>query len=151
MFSVLGVIAVVAAAIAVGTGGRDGGTRDTAAGNVERSGQASALGVEVDAKTVALGHVPLNTTVEPSWKLVNNSDSEVSFGEPHAEVIEGCCPGPLQLGAQTLSPGETTELTFPLQMHPGMDGAHDFSVHVPVTRDGEQAILELSTTGHFSS
>lgn len=151
MFSVLGVIAVVAAAIAVGTGGGDGGTRDTAAGNVEQSGHASVLGVEVDAKTVALGHVPLNTTVEPSWKLVNNSGSEVSFGEPHAEVVEGCCPGPLRLGTQTLAPGETTELSFPLQMHPGMDGAHEFDIHVPLTSGGQQAILELSTTGHFSS
>ena len=118
---------------------------------VERSGEASALGIEADAQTVALGHVPLNTTVEPSWRLVNRGSRKVSLGEPHAEVVEGCCPGPLQLGAHSLAPGESTELTFPLQMHEGMDGAHDFNIHVPVTSAEGEDLLELRTTGHFSS
>lgn len=149
--SLLAVIGVVAMAIAIGVG-RDGGDGPEAAmGNFERSGDASALGIKADAETVALGHVPLNTTVEPSWVLVNESGSEVTFGEAHAEVVEGCCPGPLQLGAQTLSPGGSTELTFPLQMHPGMDGAHDFNIHLPIHQGGREAILELRTTGHFSS
>jgi hypothetical protein len=152
LIAVMGVVAVVVATIVVaGGGGNTAGPGDTeAAAEVERSGQASALGVEADVKTVALGHVPLNTTVEPTWTLMNNSDSEVSLGEAHAEVIEGCCPGPLQFGTMTLAPGETTELVFPLQMHPGMDGPHEFSVHVPITQGSEEAILELATTGHFS-
>lgn len=73
------------------------------------------------------------------------------LGEPHAEVVEGCCPGPLQLGSAKLAAGKSTEFAFPLQMHPGMDGPHEFSIHIPVERDGAKALLELTTTGHFSS
>lgn len=117
----------------------------------ERSGVARALDVVAEGGTVALGHVPLNTTVTPTWTLTNRGDSTVTLGKGHAEVIEGCCPGPLKLGTNELSPGESTELAFPLQMHPGMDGAHEFSVHVPVEAEGERELLELTTTGHFSS
>lgn len=121
-----------------------------AAEAIERSGQAAALGVEVDAQLVALGHQPLNQTVTPSWTLTNNSNQEVSLGKAHAEVIEGCCPGPLAYGRDILAPGQSTELTFPLQMHPGMDGPHEFAVHVPVMSGGEEALLTLTTTGNFS-
>ena len=138
-------------AIAVGLNGREDGARSQATDDERRTGSASALDLVADVKTVALGHVPLNQTVTPTWKLTNRGEGTIALGEPHAEVVEGCCPGPLQVGTETLEAGESTELAFPLQMHPGMDGPHEFSIHVPVQRAGEKGLLELTTTGHFSS
>lgn len=147
---VAAVIAVVGTVLAVGvTGGS--GSPPPAVDEVELTGSAGALGLVADPKTVAMGHVPLDRTVVPEWKLTNGGDTTVALGKPHAEVVEGCCPGPLQVGAATLGAGESTELTFPLQMHAGMDGPHEFSIHVPVEQDGQRDLLELTVTGHFSS
>lgn len=115
-----------------------------------RSGESAVFGVEADVKTIALGHVPLDKTVEPSWRLTNTTSWPVVLGEPHAEAVDGCCPGPLQLGKTMLLPGESTSLVFPLQMHAGMDGTHDFTIHVPVEAQGQNGVMELRTTGHFS-
>ncbi len=96
-----------------------------------------------------MGDVPLDVTVEPTWTLLNTGAEAVSIGEPHASILEGCCPGPLLLGAEVLPPGASTQLTFPLQMHAGMDGPHDFRIHVPVGSAGE--VLELGVTGNFGA
>lgn len=112
------------------------------------SGVAAVGGVEVQGAEVELGQVPLNVTVVPAWTLTNTGDQPVTLGEPHASIVEGCCPGPLELTATTLAPGESAELTFPLQMHPGMDGPHDFDIHVPLT--GSSEFLTLGVTGDFS-
>ena len=66
-------------------------------------------------------------------------------------IQEGCCPGPLEYGDATLAPGKGTQLTFPLQMHPGMDGPHEFAVHVPVTSGPREAYMTLRVTGDFSA
>lgn len=115
---------------------------------MERSGEASAGPIEVVGSTIAMGDVPLDVTVVPTWTLTNTGSEIVELLEPHASVIEGCCPGPLQLGARTLLPGESTDLVFPLQMHRGMDGPHEFLVHVPLDPTGDQ-VLELEVTGDF--
>jgi hypothetical protein len=134
------------ALIAVGTAG--GGDDDASTASTDST--TTAGGVEVVGADVHLGQVALNTTVEPTWTLVNTSDGPVSLGAPHATVLEGCCPGPLSLDDSTLAPGATTMLRFPLQMHEGMDGAHDFDVHVPIaTADGEQAVLTVGVDGMF--
>jgi hypothetical protein len=41
-----------------------------------------------------------------------------------------------------LQPGETTEISMSFMMHQGMDGKHDFRVHVP-SNDPSQPDLEL--------
>lgn len=110
-------------------------------------GLAESGGVVVEGSEVEMGRVPLNVTVTPTWTLFNQGAETVTFGEPHASVVEGCCPGPLQLSAFSLAPGESAELTFPLQMHPGMDGPHRFDVHLPVGGDGDY--LTLGVTGDF--
>jgi hypothetical protein len=110
-------------------------------------GAAAAGGVEVTGANWAMGTVPLNVSVQPTWTLRNTSDAAVTLGEPHPEVREGCCPGPLTLGADTLQPGESTTLTFDLSMHEGMDGWHDIAVHVPV----DDELLTLAVTGDFRS
>src|ERR671918_263736 len=111
------------------------------------AGSESVLGVTSDASLIELGHQPLNETVEPTWTLTNTSDRAIEFGEAHAEVVEGCCPGPLQFGSTSLRPGEETQLIFPLQMHEGMDGPHKFDVHVPIASGADEELMTLTVTG----
>jgi hypothetical protein len=114
------------------------------------TGKSVAAGVEVAEADWSLGEVPLDTAVRPSWTLRNTGDEPVTFGEPHPEVREGCCPGPFALESPTLAAGESTTLTFELAMHAGMDGWHDIAVHVPVTTEGSDSeILTLGVTGDF--
>jgi hypothetical protein len=159
-------VAILAAAalIALATSGPadDAGARFLATGEISEmgmpvletpgvaSGLASAGGVEVTGATWEMGRVPLEVAVRPSWTLVNTSGEAVSLGEPHPEIRAGCCPGAFTIGDARLAPGESTTLTFELSMHPGMDGWHDFAVHVPVLSSaGAQELLELVVTGDF--
>lgn len=111
------------------------------------TGTAQLGPVEVVGSNWSLGQVPLDVAVLPHWTLTNTGNAPVKLGEPVADVRQGCCPGPLKLGTTTLAPGASTELTFELAMHPGMDGWHDMGVYVPI--DGQQGALELSVTGDF--
>jgi hypothetical protein len=113
------------------------------------TGQAVAAGVEVTGASWALGTVPLDTAVRPSWVLRNAGAATVHLGEPHPEIREGCCPGPFSLGQPTLDPGESTTLTFELAMHAGMDGWHDIAVHLPVSAPDAGEVLTLEVTGDF--
>lgn len=164
--AVASVGAVFAAAIgvglAVGTSGGDEAPARTGESNAmgmpvietpgRATGTASAAGVTVDRARWELGRVPLNVAVRPSWTLRNTGSEPVTLGEPHAEVLEGCCPGPTTLGARTLRPGESTQLTFELSMHPGMDGPHDLALHVPVDGGTDpQGVLTVSVAGDFRS
>lgn len=116
------------------------------------SGTTEAAGIVVDDASWALGQVPLNVAVRPTWTLRNTGDRTVTLGEPHPEVREGCCPGPATLRTRTLAPGATTTLTFELSMHPGMDGPHDLGLHVPVDDgSGRGQFLTLVVTGDFRS
>jgi hypothetical protein len=109
------------------------------------SGTATAGGVVVEGAALAMGRIPLAYAVNPTWTLTNTSPAPVTLGKPQLEIVKGCCPGELTLGAATLAPGEQTTLAFPLQMHPGMDGDHLFRIAVPV--DDEP--LVLSVAGDF--
>jgi hypothetical protein len=161
--AIAGAIAIAVAVVVVAT---SGGTGDdvaaSATGEVNdmglpvvetpgtATGTASAGGVEVTGASWAMGRVPLQVAVRPSWTLVSTSARTVSLGEPHPEILAGCCPGPFVFGRTVLEPGQSTTLTFELAMHPGMDGWHDFAVHVPVASPGgAEALLELGVTGDF--
>ena len=161
---VLVAVLATAALIALGTSepAEDAGARLVATGEINEmgmpviqtpgatSGLSSAGGVEVTGATWAMGQVPLEVAVRPSWTLVNTSGEAVSLGEPHPEIRAGCCPGAFTIGDERLAPGESTTLTFELSMHPGMDGWHDIAVHVPVLSSaGVQELLELVVTGDF--
>lgn len=114
-------------------------------------GTASAGAVTVTGANWALGDVPLNVAVRPQWILTNTGSAPVTFGDPHAQVIKGCCPGAFALSTKTLQPGSSGTLSFELSMHPGMDGPHDIAVHVPVTDSAGQSTLALDVTGNFHS
>ena len=113
------------------------------------TGTASAGTVETDAANWALGTVPLNTAVRPTWVLRNTGTAPVTVGQPHPEVRQGCCPGPFIIGTDTIPPGGQTTLSFELSMHPGMDGWHDIAVLVPVSDGSAQDSLTLGVTGDF--
>lgn len=114
------------------------------------SGTTNAAGVAVTNAEWALGRVPLNVAVRPTWTLRNTSDQPVTLGEPHPEVRAGCCPGPALLGTRTLAPGASTDVTFELSMHPGMDGPHDLALHIPVDNGtGNAEVLTVEVTGDF--
>ena len=112
-------------------------------------GTVSADGVSVTGAKIALGRVRLGVLVAPAWTIRNTSARAVTLGSPHADVRKGCCPGALGFdnNVTTIAPGASTTLRFGLTMHPGMDGPHDFTVHLPVG----QAQLVLGVTGDFKA
>jgi hypothetical protein len=160
---IAGVVALALAFVVIATSGGGGGSVAMApTGEVNEmglpvvetpgtaTGVASAAGIEVTGASWALGRVPLNVAVRPSWTLVNTSAGTVSLGEPHPEIRAGCCPGAFVFDRTVLAPGESTSLTFELAMHPGMDGWHDFAIHVPIApADGAERLLELAVTADF--
>jgi hypothetical protein len=144
-FPSLLVAAVVAFALVSG-GGAPAPRNGVNAAPPATSGTARAGGIEVEGALIALGDVPLDTTVTPTWTLRNTGDRTVVLGMPHIQVVQGCCPGEAVYADPELAPGEETTLEFPLMMHEGMDGPHHFSLHVPV---GSETI-ELQVTGNFA-
>lgn len=159
---VVGLVAVIAASVLGGSPGSDrveatfvktGTVNEMGMPVIETPGGASGIaragGAEVEGATWQMGTVPLLVAVRPSWTIVNTSSRPLLLGEPHPEVREGCCPGPFTLGTHRLAPGASTELTFELSMHPGMDGWHDIFVHVPVRSPTDDRLLSLRVTGDF--
>jgi hypothetical protein len=83
--------------------------------------------------------------------LRNTGADAITIGEPNVQINQGCCPGAFTFdGPSTLDPGADTNLSFELSMHPGMDGPHDMTIHVPVHHaDGSTETIDLSVTGDF--
>ncbi|MBI5088577.1 MAG: hypothetical protein HZB15_06880 [Actinobacteria bacterium] len=164
---ILGISAVIAVAlltvVALTSGGSSSGTAAARTSETNSmgmpivatpgagSGVAEGDGVTATPSLWALGRVPLNVAVQPNWQLENTGTQAFTLGPPHVQINEGCCPGVLTYtGPTTLQPAQSTELTFELSMHPGMDGAHDMTLHVPVQyADGTSSVLELAVTGNF--
>lgn len=73
------------------------------------SGLAEADGVTATPGLWALGRVPLDVAVRPSWELANNGVQAITLGTPHVEINEGCCPGALTYtGTTSLQPDQST-------------------------------------------
>jgi hypothetical protein len=161
----IGTLTVVAAisVFALTSGGSSAGTGATRTGETNSMGMpiiatpgagsdvAEGDGVRATPSLWALGRVPLDVAVQPKWQLQNTGTQAFTLGTPHVRINEGCCPGALTYsGPTTLQPDQSTDLTFELSMHPGMDGAHDMTLHVPVQySDGRSSILDLAVTGDF--
>lgn len=115
------------------------------------TGTKTSGGATIEPATWALGRVPLNVAVRPTWTIRNTGTQLFTLGTARAEIRTGCCPGPITVNGQaTLAPGAETRLTFELSMHPGMDGAHDMDVVVPMTYgDGTTGAVTGNVTGDF--
>lgn len=110
---------------------------------IGRAGGASAGGtphLEVDQQLVDYGYVKLGETRTINISVTNTGDGVLRFKEkPYVEVVEGCCPPDLMVGSNSLDPGESTTVrSGQFMMHEGMDGPHNFAVHLK-TNDPQQA------------
>lgn len=102
----------------------------------DASHDISFAGLLVQGSQVAMGEVELGVTYVPGWEITNPTGAAVTFTVGQPQVLEGCCPGPIYADGEltaagqqlTVPAGATLVLQFPLQMHPGMDGPHHFTV-----------------------
>ncbi len=92
----------------------------------------SGPALQVYKEKVDLGTVALGNTIEVKFDVANVGDQPLIFTkEPYLEVVKGCCPQQPTVGQRTLNPGEHTTVSFPMMMHEGMGGYHDFRLHLP--------------------
>jgi hypothetical protein len=98
--------------------------------NVDLSGGTPRLAV--DQKSIDFGTVKNFTEKTFTITVTNTGDGVLRFQEkPYVQVVEGCCPPQLTIGSMALKPGESTTITAsPFSMHPGMDGKHNYAVHL---------------------
>lgn len=100
----------------------------------EVTGRPSAA---IDQTEFDYGDVVNNSWVETSFHVTNVGDETLMIlGEPLVEVVQGCCPPQTTLSQKVLAPGEEATVSMRFSMHAGMDGLHEFRVHV-VTTDPE--------------
>jgi len=94
--------------------------------------------IAVEQQNIDLGYIKLDESRSLNIKVTNTGDGLLRFKEkPYVEVLEGCCPPQLSVGSMTLKPGESTIVQSPpFMMHEGMDGKHDFAIHLK-TNDRE--------------
>ena len=93
----------------------------------------------VDQEMIDWGTIKDYTKKVIIIKVTNTGDGTLRFREkPYIEVVEGCCPPNMQISSMVLKPGESTTVTSAeFFMHPGMDGKHNFAVHL-ITNDPAQ-------------
>lgn len=88
--------------------------------------------LKVNTESLDLGKQKNLVPVLVSFEISNVGDKPLIFTKaPYIEVVKGCCPSTPDIGSMTLQPGQKTTLSFQLMMHEGMDGVHDFKVHIP--------------------
>jgi hypothetical protein len=110
----------------------------------EVSGGPSAA---IDQTEFDYGDVINNSFVETTFHVTNVGDEDlVILGEPIVEVVEGCCPPQTTLSQRVLAPGEQATVNMRFSMHEGMDGLHEFRVHVATTdpENPEQQVVVRS-------
>ena len=97
------------------------------------------------------GDVVVNRFVETEFIVQNVGDEILHILDtPYIEVVEGCCPSQMTVNDRALSPGEIATIRTRFTMHPGMDGPHNFRVHIRTT-DPEQPEKELTILSNWIS
>jgi hypothetical protein len=103
-----------------------------------KSDVSGAPALQVDKEKVDLGTIALGKTVEVKFEVTNTGDQPLMFTKaPYLEVVKGCCPQKPTIGQRTLKPGEHTTVAFPMMMHEGMGGDHDFRLHLLTNVPGQ--------------
>ena len=107
--------------------------------------------VSVDSKLIDWGNLKDFTNKTISIKVTNNGTCMLNFTDkPYIQVLEGCCPPDLTVGKMSLRPGESTRVTSAVfYMHPGMDGKHNYAVHIQ-TNDTTQPDLVVNVLSNWS-
>lgn len=121
---------------------------------VAKAGSADGGGtpsIVVEEPNIDLGYIKLGEYRSLNIKVTNSGDGTLRFQEqPYIEVLEGCCPPQLTIGSMTLKPGESTYVQSPdFMMHEGMDGKHDFAIHLKTNDpdDSDYLVHVLSDWG----
>lgn len=93
----------------------------------------------VDQEKIDWGILKDGTKKVITIKVTNTGDGTLRFKEkPYVQVLEGCCPPNMSVSAMVLKPGESATVTsVEFFMHPGMDGKHNYAVHL-LTNDATQ-------------
>jgi hypothetical protein len=88
--------------------------------------------ISVDQQNVDMGYIKLGEYRTIKIKVTNTGNGVLRFKEqPYLEVVKGCCPPNISVGKMTLDPGQSTYVETPeFMMHQGMDGPHDFAIHL---------------------
>lgn len=90
-----------------------------------------APSIEVKQSVIDHGTIEVNRQITSAFEVRNVGDEYLYFtDQPYVEVIEGCCPPQVQVSKESLKPGETGVVQMTYTMHEGMDGPHEFRVHV---------------------
>jgi len=93
----------------------------------------------VDQEKIDWGTLKDGTKKVITITVTNTGDGTLRFRErPYVQVVEGCCPPEMSITSMVLKPGESATVTsVEFFMHPGMDGKHNYAVHL-ITNDPTQ-------------
>jgi hypothetical protein len=88
--------------------------------------------IAVDQQKIDFGYIKLGQYRSFKIKVTNNGAGTLQFKEtPYIQVLEGCCQPDLTISSMVIKPGESAYVQSPdFMMHQGMDGPHDFAVHL---------------------
>src|SRR5215207_4690315 len=88
--------------------------------------------ISVDKQNIDMGYIKLGEYRTIKIKVTNTGDGILRFKEQsYLQVVEGCCPPAVSVGKMSLDPGQSTYVETPeFMMHAGMDGPHDFAIHL---------------------
>ena len=107
--------------------------------------------LSVDQQNIDMGYIKLGEYRTIKIKVTNTGDGVLRFKEqPYLEVVEGCCPPAISVGRMSLDPGQSTDVETPeFMMHAGMDGPHDFAIHLKTNdpKNPEALVHVLSDWG----
>jgi hypothetical protein len=99
--------------------------------------------ITVDQQNIDMGYIKLGEYRTIKIKVTNTGDGVLRFKEqPYLEVVKGCCPPNITVGKMALDPGQSTYVETPeFMMHQGMDGPHDFAIHLKTNDPSNPELL----------
>lgn len=107
--------------------------------------------IAVDQQRIDFGYVKLGGYRSFKIKVTNHGTGTLRFKEtPYIEVLKGCCQPDLTVTSMAIKPGQSAYVESPdFMMHQGMDGPHDFAVHLKTNdpKNPDQIVHVLSDWG----